>query len=151
MVYALRELPSKAILLDPFAEKAISKADAGIAKTHGLVALDCSWKRIKEMYGLRRRMESRALPYLVAANPTYYGRPTTLSTAEALGAALFILGEEGPARDILALFKWGHVFFDLNLELLEMYSKAKNSGEVVSLQQQFISSRQKPQSPKEKA
>jgi pre-rRNA-processing protein TSR3 len=144
MVYSLRELPSGAVLLDPFAEKALSKADAEIAKTCGLVALDCSWKQIREISGLRRRMNCRALPYLVAANPTYYGRPTTLSTAEALAAALFIFGEKEMTRDILNVFSWGHVFLDLNREPLEAYAGARDSGEVVALQQQFITQKRLP-------
>lgn len=138
MVDSLRELPSRVILLDPFAEKALSKADAETAKTCGLAALDCSWKQIKQVSGLRRRVESRALPYLVAANPTYYGRPTTLSTAEALGAALFILGEGETARDILGLFKWGPGFLELNREPLDAYAGAADSSEVVALQRQFM-------------
>ncbi len=141
MVHNLRELPSGAILLDPFAEKALSKTDAEIAKTYGLAALDCSWKQIREISSLRRRMEPRALPYLVATNPTYYGRPTILSTAEALAAALSIFGEKDFAKDILNIFKWGHVFFDLNREPLEAYANAKDSGEVVALQRQFMPSR----------
>lgn len=138
MVYSLRELPSRAVLLDPFAEKALSRADAETAKTRGLVALDCSWKQIREISSLRRRMEPRALPYLVATNPTYYGRPTTLSTAEALAAALFILGDKAHAKEILNRFKWGSTFFELNHEPLEAYANAKDSTEVVALQRQFI-------------
>ncbi|MDI6884040.1 MAG: DUF367 family protein [Hadesarchaea archaeon] len=139
MVYNLQELPSGAILLDPFAEKALSKADAETLKNRGVVALDCSWKRIKHILRLRGRMVPRALPYLVATNPTYYGRPTILSTAEALAAALFILGEKGLAEDILGLFKWGPTFFDLNREPLEAYARATDSAEVVALQRQFMS------------
>lgn len=138
MVYSFRELPPKAILLDPFAEKALSKTDAEISNNHGLVALDCSWKKIQQSSSLRKRMAPRALPYLVAANPTYYGRPTTLSTAEALGAALFILGETASARGILNLFKWGPGFLELNREPLEAYSGATDSAEVVTLQRQFM-------------
>jgi pre-rRNA-processing protein TSR3 len=141
MTYDPRKLPSGAVLLDPFAERALSRADAETARTHGLVALDCSWKRIREAPVLRRRMRPRALPYLVAANPTYYGRPTTLSTAEALAAALFILGEEDRARGILSLFSWGDVFIELNREPLEAYSKAEDSSEIIALQSQFIPQR----------
>jgi pre-rRNA-processing protein TSR3 len=138
MTYKLEELPSKAILLDPFAQKAISRADATIAEKRGLTALDVSWNKIRKIESVRRKMESRSLPYLVASNPTHYGRPTTLSTAEALAAALFILGNRERAKEILAGFKWGPTFFELNREPLETYAAAKDSTEVVEAQRQFI-------------
>ena len=138
MTYNLDELPSKAILLDPFAQKAISRADATIAENRGLTALDVSWNRIRKIESVRRKMELRSLPYLVASNPTHYGKPTTLSTAEALAAALFILGYRERAREILAGFKWGPTFFELNREPLEAYAAATNSAEVVAAQRQFM-------------
>lgn len=138
MVFRPRDLPSGAILLDPFAEKALSQEDAEIARKHGLAALDCSWKHVKQIPDMVKRLEPRSLPYLIAANPTHYGRPTILSTAEALAAALFILGEKEMASDILSHFKWGKVFFELNREPLESYAKAKNSSEVVATQDQFM-------------
>lgn len=140
MVFQPRDLPNGAVLLDPFAEKALSKGDVEVAGQRGLVALDCSWKQIEQISRLRKRMLPRSLPYLVAANPTYYGRPTILSTAEALAAALFILGERGRAREILGIFKWGPTFLELNHEPLEAYANAKDSTEVVSLQRQFMPS-----------
>lgn len=139
MVFQPRELPENAILLDPFAERALSREDAEIARNHGLIALDCSWKQIEQISRIRARMVPRALPYLVAANPTHYGRPTTLSTAEALSAALFILGDEARAKEILNIFKWGPTFLELNREPLEAYAHAKDSTEVVALQRQFMS------------
>jgi pre-rRNA-processing protein TSR3 len=142
MVYSIQELPSGAVLLDPFAEKALSKEDLGAAKSRGIVALDCSWKKIKQVTELRGRMAARALPYLVAANPTYYGRPTTLSTVEALAAALFILGERTHAEEITAIFKWGKTFMGLNKDPLEAYSTASSSVEVVELQSQFMPQKQ---------
>jgi len=138
MTYKLEELPSKAILLDPFAQKAISRADATIAEKRGLVALDVSWNKIRKIESIKRKMESRSLPYLVASNPTHYGKPTTLSTAEALAAALFILGNREKAKEILAGFKWGPTFFELNKEPLETYASAKDSTEVVAAQRQFM-------------
>lgn len=140
MVFQARNLPNGAILLDPFAEQALSRRDAEVASQCGLVALDCSWKQIKQIFRLRKRMVPRSLPYLVAANPTHYGRPTTLSTAEALAAALFILGERSRAREILSIFKWGPTFLELNHEPLEAYARARNSTEVVSFQHQFMPS-----------
>jgi pre-rRNA-processing protein TSR3 len=135
MTYKREELPSKAILLDPFAQKAISRADATIAEKRGLTALDVSWNKIRKIESVRRKMELRSLPYLVASNPTHYG---TLSTAEALAAALFILGDRERAREILAGFKWGPTFFELNREPLEAYAAAADSAEVVAAQRQFM-------------
>ncbi len=139
MVSLSSGLPTGAILLDPLAPKALSRADAELAKQRGLTALDCSWKRIRQTR-VRRRMAPRSLPYLVAANPTHYGRPTTLSTAEALSAALFILGRRDQARELLDLFKWGPTFLKLNRKLLEVYASARDSAEVVSMQKEFMPS-----------
>jgi pre-rRNA-processing protein TSR3 len=138
MTYRLEELPSKAILLDPFAQKALSRADAGIAEKRGLAALDVSWNKIRKIKSLRKKMEPRSLPYLIASNPTHYGKPTTLSTAEALAAALFILGDRERAKEILAGFKWGQTFFELNKEPLEAYANANDSAEVVVVQRRFM-------------
>jgi pre-rRNA-processing protein TSR3 len=74
----------------------------------------------------------------VAANPTHYGRPTTLSTAEALSAALFILGHREEAREMLRPFKWGPSFLELNLRRLEEYAGAADSGEVLRIQRRFL-------------
>jgi pre-rRNA-processing protein TSR3 len=138
MVYKLAELPVGAILLDPLAERALSKADADVARERGIVALDCSWKKIEQIVNIRRKMMPRSLPYLVAANPTYYGRPTILSTVEALSAALFILGEPVRAEEIIRIFKWGPTFLELNREPLEAYASAADSNEIVSIQEQFM-------------
>ena len=138
MVFRQSDLPRRAILLDPFAEKALSREDAETARRYGLVALDCSWKMIEPLSDIKKWLEPRSLPYLIAANPTHYGRPTILSTAEALAAALFIFGERGMASDILGDFKWGPVFLELNREPLEAYADAKNSSEVVAAQDQFM-------------
>ena len=37
----------------------------------------------------------------------------------------------------LAVFSWGHSFLDLNHSLLEKYSLAKNSSEVVQIQKEI--------------
>ncbi len=138
VVFRQSDMPRGAILLDPFAEKAVSKEDLGTAERRGLVALDCSWKKIEQITSIKRWLEPRSLPYLIAANPTHYGRPTILSTAEALAAALFIMGKREEASTILGDFKWGPVFLELNQEPLEAYAGAANSADVVAAQQQFM-------------
>ena len=69
----IRRLPYHAILLDPFAEKSLSREDVPIAQKHGLVALDCSWKTAEQTFqSLETRMVPRALPFLLEANPVNY-------------------------------------------------------------------------------
>ena len=83
-------------------------------------------------------LQPRALPYLLAANPVNFGRPFQLNSAEAFAAALYILGREEQARQVLSKFNWGNVFFELNAEPLADYAAAKNSAEVVEAQKMYI-------------
>ncbi|KAK6238043.1 hypothetical protein QUC31_003512 [Theobroma cacao] len=87
-----------------------------------------------------------AVPWLVAANPVNYGRPCQLSCVEALSAALLICGEEETANLLLGKFKWGHAFLSLNRELLKAYSECENSGDIISVQNSWLS--QQSQVPK---
>jgi pre-rRNA-processing protein TSR3 len=132
-------LPGGAVVLLPGAEQALSPADGVTAVRRGLVALDCSWKRLEDI-GRRmgRRRTARTLPYLVAANPVNFGRPWELSTAEALAAALFIFGERERAEDVLKPFAWGLNFLLLNAEPLAAYAAARDSSGVLTAQEEFI-------------
>ena len=122
------------LVLSPFSKKALSPRDRG---RRGLAALDCSWARAEEVFA-RMRLDERALPYLVAANPVNFGKPFKLSTVEALAAGLFILGEVAQAEMLLSKFKWGHVFLEMNREPLQEYAAAKSSAEVVRIQQAYM-------------
>lgn len=133
-----REIPRDSLFLTPFAEKALSPKDLEKAKNHGITAFDCSWGKIREIGRQGTKLNKRSLPYLVAANPINYGKPTKLSTVESLSAALYILGEKDHAIKLLKGFKWGSSFLDLNKKPLEVYSNAEDSSEVVDLQSQFI-------------
>ncbi|HDN68062.1 MAG TPA: DUF367 domain-containing protein [Methanomicrobia archaeon] len=161
-VKVLRKIPHNTILLLPTAEKALSPADKS-TKT-SVTVLDCSWKktetggfedflRREEQVGRERQVgwerkgksgrrewgrRKRALPFLIAANPVNYGKPFLLSSAEALAAALFILGEQEQSQRVLGGFKWGNEFLRLNWERLLAYSGAKDSAEVVALQSGFL-------------
>jgi len=135
----LRRLPSHAVLLDPFAEKSLSKEDALIVFHYGLVALDCSWKAAEQTFhSLENRMTPRALPFLLAANPVNYGKPFQLSTLEAFAAALYILGRVKQATAILGIYTWGHRFVELNKEPLEEYRQARSSAEVIQIMNKYI-------------
>lgn len=132
-----RTLPAGALLLDPFAEQALSPADEA---RQGLVVLDCSWEEVERVFPIlqRLRLRHRALPFLLAANPVNFGKPFKLSTVEAFAAALYILGEKEQAALILNKFKWGNTFLELNREPLERYSEAKDSTEVVRIQADYL-------------
>lgn len=135
----IRKAPRHAVLLNPFAKKAVSREDLDDMRRHGLLALDCSWKQAEEAFPvLLGSTRSRALPFLVAANPINYGKPFVLSTAEALGAALAIVGEMRQARDVLSAVPFGELFLTLNKNPLEDYAKCETSAEVVAAQMLYL-------------
>jgi len=132
------------IVLDPFADRAVSPADrergdasplAGVSDR--LVALDCSWETAdREAFELDG--PHRSLPFLVAANPVNYGRPFRLTTVEAIAGALVILGEREHAERILGKFTWGETFLELNAEPLRRYAGCADSAEVVAVQDDYL-------------
>lgn len=150
LVYHVSDLPKNSVLLNPFCAQALSVEDLPAMLTKGLVGLDCSWVKANEVFGVDEqpgqtvkkkdgwRFINRILPYLLAANSTNYGKPCKLSTAEALAASLYIVGYKQEAMKLLDGFKWGEIFFTLNYELLEAYSEAKNSSEIVKIQNDYL-------------
>ena len=134
----LRNIPSGSIVLSPFAEKALSPADLKYAH-NGLVVMDLTWTNIDE-FPRPSRTQDRALPYLLASNPINWGRPMELNSAEAVLASLLILGQKEQAESFMGRFNWAPEFVRLNGELLEAYARASDSAEVVSIQNEYISS-----------
>jgi pre-rRNA-processing protein TSR3 len=130
----ISRIPRTTILLDPTATQALSPADR---PARSLTVLDCSWKVLDTgmVSNFRRR---RALPFLVAANPVNFGRPWRLTSVEAFAAALVILGEPGQAGMVLASQNWGPRFLELNEEPLGMYAQARDSTEVIEIQNQYL-------------
>jgi pre-rRNA-processing protein TSR3 len=135
----IKKVPIKTILLNPFAEKSISREDFYIAIENGILAVDCSWKNAERSFDyLDKKNYSRALPYLVATNPVNYGKPFKLTTLEALAAALYILDVVDYSKEILNIYKWSPNFLELNKEPLEDYRKAKNSKEIIKRMNEYI-------------
>lgn len=132
------KIPRGAVVLDPEAEKALSREDMESASVFGLLVLDCSWNKLTRFPAIRRGLHHRALPFLLAANPTNFGKPQRLSSAEALAASLCIMGEKDQAAELMNLFKWGPVFLDINKERLEAYASATNSSGVVQAQERML-------------
>jgi pre-rRNA-processing protein TSR3 len=136
--YTPSKIPRNSIILNPYADKVLSKEDKRYMK-HGLVALDCSWKRAYNVFGtLKKPYNDRVLPLLIAGNPINYGKIKKLSTVESLASALYILGYPEYGENILQKFKWGPSFLELNRELLEDYAQAKNEEEVIKKEKEWI-------------
>lgn len=123
------------IVLSPFAERAVSPADADVSDT--LVAMDLSWETA-EKARFELSGEHRALPFLLAGNPVNYGRPYRLTTVEAFAGALIIVGEREQAETLLSKFRWGQTFLDLNEEPLERYARCADSSDVIEVQQEYL-------------
>ena len=120
-----------------------------VVKQYGTSAIDCSWARIDEipMNKLKNGVH-RLLPFLVAANPVNYGKPSKLTCAEAIAATLYIVGLKEDALTIMTPFKWGCQFISLNYvcsiaivdgqELLEGYANCKSGQEVIDYQNRYM-------------
>ncbi len=129
----------KSILLSPFTTTALSPADRHLALKYGITTIDGSWKQIQSSDPSFNKGTPRALPFLVAANPVNYGKPTKLNCAEALAACLWILGERDAAEKLMFPFNYANAFFEINFERLEGYSKCENSTQVIELQNKMLS------------
>ena len=133
----LRNIPRGSIILSPFTDKALSPSDRALALRAGITVMDLTWSHIDSFPRIKGGNE-RALPYLIAANPINWGRPMELNSAEAVAASLIILGEKEQADALLQKFAWGEEFVRLNGELLERYSQAADSSEVVRIQEEYL-------------
>jgi pre-rRNA-processing protein TSR3 len=139
----MKNLPKKGIILEPLCGKVFGPEDHDLLTTRNgsLVGLDCSWAQIESSVGTvmkKTRLVPRMLPLLLAANPVNWGKPGKLTTAEAISAALYLIGRQEQAREVLGAFRWGERFFELNQQPLDAYSQAKSSSELVDLQFEFF-------------
>jgi len=138
----MRRLPKRGIILEPLCGKVLGPEDRELFDNNGaLVGLDCSWAQIEDSVDQvmrRTRLQPRMLPLLLAANPVNWGKPGKLSTVEALAAALYLMGRVEQCNELLAKFRWGVRFLELNKEPLEAYAGAKSSAELVALQFEFF-------------
>jgi len=130
----ISQIPRNTLLLDPTAEQALSPADKNV---RSITVLDCSWE-VLDTGKVRSWRIRRALPFLVAANPVNFGKPCVLSSIEALAAALFIIGDREWASAILSKVSWGIRFLEVNQEPLDLYANAKDSTDVIKIQELFI-------------
>jgi pre-rRNA-processing protein TSR3 len=119
-VEQINRIPRYSLILNPLAARILSVDDFPIFIRSGLTVLDCSWNHAEEIFK-KRFPNLRSLPRLIAANPTNYGKPSKLSSIEALAAAFYLLGKGETAKELLSIFKWGLHFLEMNSELLRDY------------------------------
>eukprot|EP00128_Syssomonas_multiformis_P006204 Colp12_sorted_trinity150504_noHs@23510 len=128
------------IVLSPMGTRTVSPEDREIIWNHGCAVVDCSWAQLEAVPFARIRSgHNRLLPYLIAVNPVNYGRPFKLSCAEAYAAALYITGFKDLAEAVLAKFKWGPGFFNVNGEILDRYAQCRDGKEVIAVQEEYMS------------
>lgn len=136
----VKKVPPHSIVLDPLSEISLSIEDVTPHKKNKIVAIDCSWNDFQNTWEkqIPSNCKRRSLPYLIPANPTNYGKPTKLSTAESLAAAVYILGNTHQAENMLSSFKWGATFFILNEKLLSKYTQAQSRQEIIQIQNNYL-------------
>ena len=132
---SVRTTPPNTLLLDPFAEKTLLRSDTSLADS--ITGIDCSWELARKTFTKKFSGIGRKLPPLLAGNPINYSKLNKLTTVEAIAGAVFIMGFETLARELLDKFKWGHTFYDLNQNLLEDYSKANSKEEIDSIIKEY--------------
>ena len=133
----VKKIPFNFIILDPFAKIIITQKDFNM---HGICAIDCSWKLAINTFKLSKKsfLNNRKLPALLAGNPVNYAKMDTLSTAEAISAALYITGYKEQAWDIMNKFKWGHTFIELNYNILEDYSRTTEQQRIMEIEKEYF-------------
>lgn len=135
---------SAPILLDPHATVPLSAGDRPRASAAGILGVDCSWNRLAARGGYpagigdNRRSPRRRLPYLLAGNPQHYGRLAELNTAEAMGAALWIVGETERAAALLRSFPGGSGFLALNAVPLARYGACRTAEEIRAVEREIF-------------
>lgn len=132
--------PFKGIVLSAQGRCVLSAADFPIISSAGLGAVNCSWNRLDEITNVPggNIARHRKLPFLIAANPTNYGKAYKLSSAEALAAALAIAGLEKEGKNLASKFAWSEEFWKLNDGFIQVYRECANSAEIIQAQNRFM-------------
>ncbi|KAI0245950.1 hypothetical protein BJV78DRAFT_1277330 [Lactifluus subvellereus] len=129
----------RGVVLSPKAVQVLSPADKAIIDKDGLAVVECSWARLSEIpFSKIASPHERLLPYLIATNPTNYGKPWRLNCAEALAAAFYLTGHDNWAERLLASFGWGSSFYTVNQHLLERYRTCEDAAAVTTVQEQVL-------------
>ncbi|CAO2656387.1 Nn.00g051900.m01.CDS01 [Neocucurbitaria sp. VM-36] len=127
------------VVVSPKAKRIVSREDKDLMEQYGAAVVEASWKRIDEVpFGRIGGKCERLLPYLVAANPTNYGKPWRLNCVEALAACYYICGRPEWAESILETFSYGRAFLDINAALLKRYAACENEEQIKKAEEVWL-------------
>ena len=136
---SVRFIRRNTIVLNPFSSIRLTRNDVDVAEA--VCAIDCSWEKADDVAKYQKTFSlgiGRCLPAMLAANPVNYAKLNKLSSAEALAGALYIIGDEQTAREILNKFKWGHTFLELNADLLKDYANSSSQEQMMQVEQEYF-------------
>jgi len=129
----------RGIVVSPKATIVASPADREIVGRDGIAVVECSWARLDDVpFSKISSPHERLLPYLIATNPTNYGKPWRLNCVEALAATFYITGFDQHAETLLSAFGWGDAFWQVNSPYLRRYKTCASAEEVVVMQEVII-------------
>ncbi|KAJ7066469.1 hypothetical protein C8F01DRAFT_1123391 [Mycena amicta] len=129
----------RGVVVSPKGTQVISPSDREIILAGGLAVVECSWARLDDVpFNKIASPHERLLPYLLATNPTNYGKPWRLNCVEALAAAFYITGFDSYAERLLSGFGWGGSFWKVNRTFLEKYKTCTSSEDVGRMQEQIM-------------
>lgn len=127
------------LVISPKGKQLCSPADRDILEQYGAAVVEASWNRIEEVpFNRIGGPNPRLLPYLIAANPTNYGKPWRLNCVEALAATFAICGHLDWAEEILGTFSYGQSFLDINEEVLKRYAEAGDEEGVKKAEEDWL-------------
>ncbi|KAJ7781942.1 hypothetical protein DFH07DRAFT_792033 [Mycena maculata] len=125
----------RGVVVSPKGTQPISPADRDLILKGGLAVVECSWARLDDVpFNKIASPHERLLPYLLATNPTNYGKPWRLNCVEALAAAFYITGFPSYAERLLSGFGWAGAFYRVNRAFLERYAECASAKEVEEAQ-----------------
>ncbi|MFX0013476.1 MAG: DUF367 family protein [Promethearchaeota archaeon] len=136
-VKRIPQIPRYSLILNPLTNQILSYEDYSIFVKSGVTVLDCSWNFAEDIFA-KEFPHLRRLPHLIAANPINYGKPSKLTSVEALVAAFYLLRIEKIAKELISIFSWGNQFLALNSNLLKEYSQCSNMEELKRKESEYF-------------
>ena len=125
------------LFLTPYSDNYILNKDRFIYEEKGIVVIDGSWNLINTIENIKSK-NSRKLPLLLPVNPVNYGKPGKLSSLEALAAALFIMGYNDLAGNIISKYSWSQNFIKTNIEPLNDYIKCNSNEDCIEAEKLYF-------------